>query len=533
MYLLRNKLLSLLACFLIAGAFVSSSLPTLAVVPTTNSTSPATGDGVTNTFTFTFELLQASDMTVYVSGILQTFNVAYIVTPTGGSYPCTGGTITFQSTYTPPNIAAILMARKLTLTQTINLPVEGALPSSTLQTVFDRACMQIQQINTNQLLSLQLPITSVGVNTALPAPIAFDIFGWDSTATNVVNYTPQQIVANITAIGSGNVIGPVSSTVGHVALFNNILGTLLSDSGIVSSSLITTSNLPAVIYNNARAYLVTGSPYADGSSSGNATIYVGPLSTGKFQTYDNGSGVLTSAALIETSISISGLTTATSYSLFLYNNAGTWTLETDAWSGINTPLTYVKDAAGRLAKTGATNKLLVAEFYCSSAGLVFNYLAGERSLANIYNKIPMGILGTMSTATWIPTSSSAFNPPNANTTIGQGRVQGFMSSVAPAIDLVYIQSAQLFCNATPSDAAYTEGIGVDSASTLSSLPALLSTAPAASNSKISVFSATGTTRYSSSTITPGFHYFQMLEKGGGGTSVIGVGSNSLTGVLYQ
>ena len=69
---LRNKLLAFLSCLLIASAFVSSSLPVQAVVPTTNSTSSATGDGVTNTFTFTFELLQASDMTAYVAGVLQT-----------------------------------------------------------------------------------------------------------------------------------------------------------------------------------------------------------------------------------------------------------------------------------------------------------------------------------------------------------------------------------------------------------------------------------------------------------------------------
>src|ERR1700722_6228602 len=259
MHLLRNKLLALLSCFLIAGAFISGSLPTYAVVPTTNSTSSATGDGVTNTFTFTFELLQASDLTVYVAGILQTQNVAYIVTPTGGSYPCTGGTITFQATYTPANNAAILMARQLTLTQTINLPVEGALPSSTLQTVFDRACMQIQQLNTNQNLSITLPITEIGsVNTQLPTPTALDVIGWDSTGTNIVNYTPAQVAANA---GASSVFGPTTSTIGHVAAFNNGTGNLLEDTGILFSNLVTTATLPAVTpLTQERVSLVTNSP---------------------------------------------------------------------------------------------------------------------------------------------------------------------------------------------------------------------------------------------------------------------------------
>jgi hypothetical protein len=226
--------LLLILTLLLYAPFTGNFQSSQAVVPTTNSTSTATGDGVTNTFTFTFELLQAADMTVYVNKVLQTQSVAYTVQPTGGSYPCTGGTITFQATYTPANTAAILMSRMLTLTQTIALPVEGALPSSTLQTVFDRATMQIQQIQTSQLLSLQLPITSVGVNTALPTPVALNLIGWDSGGINVVNYTPQQVAAE--AVVSG-VLGPSTSTVGHIPTFNNTTGNLLTDSGSSIASI--------------------------------------------------------------------------------------------------------------------------------------------------------------------------------------------------------------------------------------------------------------------------------------------------------
>jgi hypothetical protein len=185
-------------------------------------------------------------MVVYVNTVLQTQSTNYIVNPTGGSYPCTGGTITFQTGFIPPALAVLLMTRQLTLTQTISLPVEGSLPSSTLQTVFDRASMQIQQINTNQLLSLQLPITSVGlVNTALPTPVALNLIGWDSGAMNVVNYTPAQVAAN--AIVSG-VFGPGSSTTGHIATFNNTTGNLLADSGSSIASITTSiSNVTGLV----------------------------------------------------------------------------------------------------------------------------------------------------------------------------------------------------------------------------------------------------------------------------------------------
>jgi hypothetical protein len=523
--------LTLLVHLLISSTFLTCQLPAQAVVPTTNSTSTATGDGVTNTFTFTFELLQASDMTVYVNSVLQTYNVAYIVTPTGGSYPCTGGTITFQTTYTPANGAAILMARSLTLTQTISLPVEGALPSSTLQTVFDRACMQIQQIQTNQLLSLQLPITSIGVNTALPTPVALNLIGWDSGGINVVNYTPQQIVANVTSIGLGNVVGPASSTIGHIALFNNGTGTLLSDLAPGASGNIATSNgsawvssaPAAVIYNNTRAYLVSNSPYADGSSSGNTTIYAGPTTIGKNQTWDNGSGVLTNSVLTQVSLSLGSLTSASSYSLFEYNNSGTWTLEADVWSGINTPLTYGSDAAGRLTKSGSTNKLLIAEFYLSGTGTVYNW-TGERDLVNIYNKIPVAVSAQVPTASWSYTSS-AWRGSDANTTNGQGRISFFESSIPSAISVQFSQALSL----AATNAGVYNAIGLNSSTSPTS-------SIAAAQSSSGTYLLTNSTNYSGTPST-GYNYLQAMEYAitNGSNTIYGNGTPgmNMTGIMME
>jgi hypothetical protein len=517
----KLKALAILLSLIFCSVFELSSseyITAYAVVPTTNSTSPATGDGVTNTFTFTFELLQASDMTAYVAGSLQTQNVAYIVTPTGGSYPCTGGTITFQATYTPANNAAILMARALTLTQSIALPVEGALPSSTLQTVFDRATMQIQQINTNQLLSLQLPITSIGVNTALPTPVAYNVFGWDSGAANVVNYTPQQIVASVTGTGLGNVIGPASSTIGHVAAFNNGTGTLLEDTGLLYSNLITTANIPQpAIFNSARAYLVSGSPYADGSNSGNATLYVGPITQGKYQTYDNGSGALTTSALTEVSISLASLVAGDSYDFYLYNNAGTWTIEIDQWSGVSTPLATGTDAAGRLTKTGSTNKLLIASGTCLTSGKLFMY-TGERDFINQFNKISVPLFCQDTTATWTY-GTATVRAANANTTNGQGRFSVF----APREGLNL--SISDYCTLSSGSNVCSIGIGINSTSAMTSTAASGVTGPVNANCAYS------------GTITVGSNYFQRLEYASGATTFFYTenqnGCNGMTATIME
>lgn len=54
---------------------------------------------------------------------------------------------------------------------------------------------------------------------------------------------PLQVIVNGTSYpfpgtGTGNVMGPNSSTLGHLAAFNNGLGTLLSDSGVAASSIV-------------------------------------------------------------------------------------------------------------------------------------------------------------------------------------------------------------------------------------------------------------------------------------------------------
>jgi hypothetical protein len=498
---LRNKLLAFLSCFLIASVFVSSSLPAQAVVPTTNSTSSATGDGVTNTFTFTFELLQASDMVVYVNKILQTQSTAYIVNPTGGSYPCTGGTITFQTGFIPPALAVILMTRQLTLTQTISLPVEGSLPSSTLQTVFDRASMQIQQINTQQMLSLQLPITSVGVNTALPTPVALNIFGWDSTGANVVNYTPQAIVAQ--AVNSG-VIGPGVSTVGHIALFNNTTGSLLSDLAPGASGNLATSNgtvwtsaVPPVLgFSQVRLYLVSGAPEADGSSSGNATVYVGPYK-GNLLTQDNGSGVLSTVKLTELSSSISSLVSGDAYSVYEYNNAGTQTVEIDQdWTNPTTPPTFGTDTLGRRTKTGATNKLLIGALYCSATGKTNDY-NGERSVSNELNAIPKYLFCTDTTVSYAYNNTTV-RAADANTTNGQGRVTSFSINANRVINLNSYQQTQ-----PGSSGLVSIGIGVNSITT----PNVIGVAYEGAG----ITNITSVSCPYSSLNTIGLNYYQRLE----------------------
>jgi hypothetical protein len=275
-----------------------------------------------------------------------------------------------------------------------------------------------------------------------------------------------------------------------------------------------------------RVYLVTGSPYADGSSSGNTAIFCGPLPTGDMVTWDNGSGVLTTTALTECTLSLTA-TSAHSYSVFLYNNSGTWTLEIDVWSGANTPLTYGTDALGRYAKSGATNKLLVAEFYASGSNTVYNW-TGERSLCNIYNTISKSVFAQIPAASWTY-GTATWRASDANTTNGQGRVGVFSSSVPNSINASFAQDMALGANNC------WISIGIDSTSSPTAREA-----SAFTNADGEVICSI-VANYAG-VLSPGIHYVQMMEYVQGTETFYGngvavgsgnAGSSALTGTIMQ
>lgn len=185
-------------------------------------------------------------MAVYVNTVEYTQGSQYTITPNGNQYPCVGGNVVFTGGNTPPNFAALLFIRVLTLTQNTALQVEAPLSNATLENTFDRTVMQIQQLENQIDLCLQLPITSQGDNTTLPTPVAGDVLGWDAFL-DITNYTPAQIVANAVP-GTSGVFGPSSSIIGSIATFNSLTGSLLAstpaDSGAIFGGMSNIRPLP-------------------------------------------------------------------------------------------------------------------------------------------------------------------------------------------------------------------------------------------------------------------------------------------------
>lgn len=155
-------------------------------VSTTTNKSAQTGNGVTTLFGFPIPFIAASDLQVYVGGVLKALTTDYSISGSA-PYPA-GANITFVTA--PINLAAVLIVRTRPYTQTLDLVPNDPLPADTVEQLLgDHMVMLIQQLKEITDRSFTLAITDVsGASLAIPTPVASQLLGWNSTATGLTNY---------------------------------------------------------------------------------------------------------------------------------------------------------------------------------------------------------------------------------------------------------------------------------------------------------------------------------------------------------
>lgn len=145
-------------------------------VTTSNSQAAYTGDGSSTAFPFPYYFLLATDIKVYVGGVLQTSG--YTVAGAGVS---TGGSVNF--TTAPAIGAAIILLRNPDVLQNTKLPPNDPFPSSAVEMALDKLTMLCQLFTTQLQNALILPlyetISGAIANVATRASklLAFDVNG--------------------------------------------------------------------------------------------------------------------------------------------------------------------------------------------------------------------------------------------------------------------------------------------------------------------------------------------------------------------
>ena len=144
------------------------------------------GDGVNDTFTFTFEIYVKTDLLVYVDNVLQAVDVNYTVADEGLENP-DGGTIVFGAEYIPVLDAVVSIILNLPCTQLIDYVEADKFPAETHERGLDRLVKIAQQLKERIARQPALLESSQYSDLTLPDPVASKLLAWKDDLSGIKN----------------------------------------------------------------------------------------------------------------------------------------------------------------------------------------------------------------------------------------------------------------------------------------------------------------------------------------------------------
>ena len=224
----------------------------------------------------------------------------------------------------------------------------------------------------------------------------------------------------------------------------------------------------------------------------NTTLYYTPFSGNKISLYDTATNLWTLKTFTEISLALAGTAASTNYDVFIYNNAGTHTLELVAWASGTARLTALALQDGVYVKSGAANKRFIGTIRTTTAGTTAS-TSDQRFVWNCFNQFPLFIDAADVTQHNFIGNSAVWNSWRGTTTLGLTRTE-FVCGLSTIVSVSFHSSM-------------VQGIGavsVDSTNTASLANAL--------------FNNTGpyAIRAGGSDHTPyllGYHFIQIVRSG--------------------
>lgn len=423
-------------------------------VPTTVGVSRHDGNGATSAFDVGFHFQAKADLEVIVvntttdTDTTLALNTNYTVTGEGDQ---SGGTVTLTGDYANlSSVYKIYIGLAPALNNSTSFVGSGKVSNAQLQIAFDR--MSQRHIYLKALIDRCIKIpkkeTPTEANTVLPDSTdrAERTFTWSAAGAPTAGTASDASALSVTAIGetiveaanAGAVLdalglttltkqliddtttGQLQTTIGISAPAQTILddasvaairATLGLDgaSGVIEALDLANAITPQLF--QARLTLTSGTPVTTGTVN-SSTIYLTPYKGDKIATYNG------TRWKIHTLTEISLALTATqdkNYDVWVYDNAGTLTLETTEWTNDSTRATALATQNGVYCKTGALTRRYVGTFRAHAADTTTDG-AAKRFVWNYYNRAPRAlecatasVSWTYTTATWRQMEASASN----------------------------------------------------------------------------------------------------------------------------
>lgn len=233
-------------------------------------------------------------------------------------------------------------------------------------------------------------------------------------------------------------------------------GVLLKDGGIkvVGTGNFATDLLTGIC--EGRLTLTTATPVTTADVTAAETIYFTPYKGNRIALYDGTNWKL----YVFTELSGDVPDANQMNDVFVYDNAGTLTLDIVAWTNTTTRATALATQNGVLVKSGATARRYLGSFYSTTDGNgQTNDSLLKRYVWNYYNRVRKQMLAVEGANTWTYTSAT-FQQANASAANQLDYVQGVSE------DPVFAEVVGTFrTDQAAGSVQGTVGVGVDSTTT--------------------------------------------------------------------
>jgi hypothetical protein len=318
--------------------------------------------------------------------------------------------------------------------------------------------------------------------------ITASLTGNASSSTNLANGGAGQIPYNT---GSGATSFLAAGTSGQILRSNGTSAPSWETQGIFSSGRLT---------------LESGVPVSTTDQTSKTTIYYTPYNGDKISLYDGTNWA--TYTFTQRSLSLGTLTSGKNYDVFLYNNAGTLTLELTAWTNDTTRATSLTMTNGVYLKTGALTRRYLGTIRTTSTTTTEDS-ANKRLVWNFNNRVSKNIYVADATGNWVY-STAAWRYANNNS---NNKIE-FVAGIA--LDSVSC-NLTVTTYATTAIVAYYPSAALN---TTSGIPTYTSSGQAYVSGTLSWFAQ----RHSNMSSMPqtGYNYIAWLEYSGGATGTINV-----------
>lgn len=375
--------------------------------------------------------------------------------------------------------------------------------------------MAEKQINSSNVNIPSITITERGIN---PVAIAskWQLFIKDSllklinpsgVVKIVVDEDSTQTLSNKT-LDASTVLPASGVTPGSYTLLSATIDT----DGRITAAANGSAAVPGLC--QGRLTLTSGTPVTTSDVTGAGTIYFTPFRGNQISLYDG--ATWETHTFTERSLALS-LTSANTYDVFIYDNAGTLTLETLIWTNPTTRATALVFQDGIYVKSSDTTRRYLGTIYASGSNTTEDSVL-KRFVWNYYNRLPRKLRMIDTTDSWAYNTATFRSWNNS----ASNRVEAVTGVSEEMIYLCFVGFVSVL-----SSSGGILGIGVDSTSTNSSEPNTFALNASASAVQMPLQAIYNTIP------TVGYHYYQALERGNGTVTTTFYGDLGVPGIIQS